>query len=221
MDKLIIGQPALIVIDVQRGGEASTEESGIPHMAGFEERVRRTRAVVDAARAARVPIVFFQEVHRRDHVDFGRELDGSEGVHCLEGAYHTELVDELRPSGEREYFIAKRRYSCFFGTELLILLRGLKADSLILTGSLTDVCVHYTFVDGHQHDYYMRVVSDCVGGSTEARHAASLDAMQYLQRDALCTSEEMIAALSGFGAKAGPRAPAHEERGEAQRLRAV
>ena len=77
----------------------------------------------------------------------------------------------------------------------LILLRGLRADTLILTGELTDVCVHYTFVDAHQHDYYTRVVTDCVGGSTRARHEASLDAMRYLQRDALCTSEEIVAAL--------------------------
>ena len=115
MGKLITGQPVLIVIDMQRGGGMPVEASGIPTMAGFDERVRRIRAVVDAARAAQVPIVFFQEVHRPDHVDFGRELDGTEGVHCIEGERDTELVDELRPAGEQEYLISKRRYSCFFG----------------------------------------------------------------------------------------------------------
>lgn len=195
MGKLLAGQPVLIVIDMQRGGGMPVEESGIPTMAGFDERVRRIRAVVDAARAAHVPVIFFAEVHRPDYVDFGRELDGTEGVHCIEGAYDTELVEELRPTAPREYVIAKRRYSCFFGTDLLILLRGLKADTLLLTGELTDVCVHYTFVDGHQHDYRVRVLADCVGGSSEVRHAASLDAMQYLQRDALCTSDQVIAEL--------------------------
>ena len=56
-----------------------------------------------------MPIVFFQEAHRRDLVDFGRELDGAEGIHLLEGNPGTDIAD-------------------------------------------TDVCVHYTFVDGHQHD---------------------------------------------------------------------
>lgn len=194
MPGLLVGRPALIVIDMQRGGGMPFEQSGIPTMSGFSDRVRRIGAVVAAARRARLPVIFFAERHRRDKVDFGRELDGDEDVHCLEGAVDSELVDELRPRKD-EYLIVKRRYSCFFGTDLEILLRGLKAQTLILTGELTDVCVHYTFVDGHQHDYYMRVVTDCVGGSTEARHAASLDAMRYLQRRALCSSAEIITAI--------------------------
>lgn len=194
MSGLIVGNPALIVIDMQRGGGMPFAESGIPTMSGFTDRVRAIGKVAAAARRARLPVIFFAEQHRRDRVDFGRELDGDEDVHCLEGAVDTELVDELRPR-KGEYFIAKRRYSCFFGTDLEILLKGLKAQTLILTGELTDVCVHYTFVDGHQHDYHMRVVIDCVGGSTEARHAASLDAMRYLQNRALCTSAEIIAAM--------------------------
>ena len=70
----------------------------------------------------------------------------------------------MRPD---DYFIRKRRYSCFFGTDLEILLKGLKAQTLFLIGGMTDVCVHYTFVDGHQHDYYCRVVEDCVGGTSD------------------------------------------------------
>ena len=87
----------------------------------------------------------------------------------------------MRPD---DYFIRKRRYSCFFGTELEILLKGLKADTLILIGGHTDVCVHYTFVDGHQHDYFMRVVEDVVAGSSRAAHDAALNAMEYLQTGA-------------------------------------
>ena len=195
MSKLMVGNPVLIVIDMQRGGGMPYEQSGIPTMAGFEDRVRRIRTVVDASRKAKLPIVFFAELHRRSRVDFGRELDGDESIHCLEGERDSELVDELKPEGDNEYLIGKRRYSCFFGTDLEILLKGLKAETVILTGELTDVCVHYTFVDGHQHDYRMRVVTDCVGGSTKKRHEASLDAMRYLQRDALTTSGEIITAI--------------------------
>ncbi len=202
MGNLIVGNPVLIVIDMQNGGGMPLEASGIPTMPGFDDRVGRIRRVVDVAREIGVPVVFFQEVHRPDHVDFGRELDGSEGVHCIEGAEDTQLDNRLRPRDE-EYLITKRRYSCFFGTDLEILLKGLKAETLILTGELTDVCVHYTFVDAHQHDYFTRVVTDCVGGSTSARHDASLDAMQYLQRDALCSSEEVLTAFRSLASLAG------------------
>jgi nicotinamidase-related amidase len=194
MEDLIVGRPVLLVIDMQQDGYLPTSESGIPHMPGFAARVARTVELVDAARAAGVPVVFFQEVHRPDMVDFGRELDGEEGVHCLEGAPGTQLVPELLPQSG-DYFIPKRRYSCFFGTDLEVLLRGLRAETLLLTGGLTDVCVHYTFAEAHQRDFYVRVIEDCVGGSTQARHDASLDAMAYLQRRARCTSEDVKQAL--------------------------
>jgi nicotinamidase-related amidase len=86
----------------------------------------------------------------------------------------------------------KRRYSCFFGTELEILLKGLRVQTLILIGGLTDVCVHYTFADAHQHDYYTRVVEDCVGGSSEAAHDGALAAMEYLQAGARRTTAEIL-----------------------------
>ena len=55
-----------------------------------------------------------------------------------------------------DYFVRKRRYSAFFGTDLETLLKGLGVDTLVLIGGLTDVCVHYTFVDGHRHDYFVK-----------------------------------------------------------------
>jgi nicotinamidase-related amidase len=171
---------------------------GIAHMEGAEARVERAERLVAAARAACVPIVFFQEVHRPSGVDFGRELDGAEDRHCIDGAPGTDLWPTLQPdlaADDREFHIVKRRYSGFIGTEFEIVLRGLGVQTLILIGGLTDVCVHYTFADAHQRDFYVRVVDDCVGGSSVARHEASLDAMEYLQAGARRTTDEVIAAF--------------------------
>jgi nicotinamidase-related amidase len=90
---------------------------------------------------------------------------------------------------------SKRRYSAFFGTELEILLRAYDAQTLILFGGLTDVCIHYTAVDAHQHDYHVRVASDAVGGSSQAAHDAALAAIEYLQRDALACTDDLLDAL--------------------------
>ena len=84
----------------------------------------------------------------------------------------------------------------FIGTDFEIVLSGLRASTLILIGGLTDVCVHYTFADAHQRDFYVRVVTDCVGGSSTYRHDAALDAMEYLQAGAMRTTEEIITAFS-------------------------
>jgi nicotinamidase-related amidase len=191
---MIVGAPVLVVVDFQKGSLIADGEVGIPMMEGHSDRIVIAERIVAAARAAAIPIVFLQEVHRRSLIDFGRELDGAEGIHLLEGDDETELVDSLRPQAD-ELHIVKRRYSGFIGTDLEIVLRAVRAETLILIGGLTDVCVHYTFADAHQRDFYVRVVTDCVGGSSLTRHTASLDAMEYLQAGSNRTSAEVIAAF--------------------------
>jgi len=188
----IVGNPVLIVVDIQGGaGQTPPEDGGIPIlMTGREERRPRVRRLIDRCRDAGIPVVWIQEVHKRSLVDMGRELDGAEGPHCIEGDDDTEIAAWLDPQPE-EFVIRKRRYSAFFGTELEIVLKAYKADTVLLVGGLTDVCIHYTAVDAHQHDYRARVITDCVAGSTQQAHDNALAAIHYLQRDALVTADDV------------------------------
>ena len=194
---LIEGRAALIVIDIQCSTFAAIpdEKRSIAHMPDYAGRMARTKGVIDKAREVGIPVIFIQEIHRADLVDMGRETDGDEDVHCLDNNPLTDLAVEQLGILPNDYKIQKRRYSAFYGTELEILLKGLKAETLILTGGLTDVCVHYTFVDGHQGDYFCRVVEDCVAGSSLAAHQASLNAMEYLQHGAIRSIDAVLAAM--------------------------
>jgi nicotinamidase-related amidase len=206
--KLIEGQPVMLAIDIQ-GSERPAGDLGaaIPTMADYAQRMGRAAALIRAARESAIPIIFFQEIHRPDLVDIGRELDGAEDIHDIEGQAGTEISAELVDLRPEDIVIQKRRYSCFFGTDLEILLKGLKADTLIMVGALTDVCVHYTFVDGHQRDYFCRVAEDCVCGSSEAAHECALRAMEYLQAGARRTSDEIRRAFAEFAREAGRKSP--------------
>ena len=148
------------------------------------------KRVLDVFRKKGLPVIQIKELHRENMVDFGRELDGSEGVHCIESSPYSDYAKLTYPI-KGEYLISKRRYSAFFGTDLEILLKGLKVDTLYMIGGLTDVCIHYTAVDAHQHDYHIRVVTDAVAGSSEEAHRYALKAIQYLQRDALMTVKDI------------------------------
>lgn len=199
---LIEGKAALIVIDIQKSTFAPIpdDERSIAHMPDYADRMARTKIAIDRAREVDIPVIFIQEIHRADLVDMGRETDGDEDIHCLDSNPLTALAEDelgIRPD---DYKIQKRRYSAFYGTDLEILLRGLKVDTLLLTGGLTDVCVHYTFVDGHQGDYFCRVIEDCVAGSSLAAHQASLNAMEYLQHGAIRSLDEVLAAMDGKAA---------------------
>ncbi|MEP0941506.1 MAG: cysteine hydrolase [Rhizobiaceae bacterium] len=193
---LIEGRAALIVIDIQ----ASTfiDDSAvrsIDNMPGYKDCMLRARTAIDKARECDIPVVFIQEVHRPNLIDFGRELDGDEDIHCLEDDPRTNIAVKEMDFRSDDYLIRKRRYSAFFGTDFEILLRGLKVDTLLLCGGLTDVCVHYTFADGHQSDYFCRVIEDCVAGSSLEAHEASLRAMEYLQTGARRKLDEVLQAM--------------------------
>jgi nicotinamidase-related amidase len=185
----IVGNPALLIIDAQKG--FLSDPNGPAPVYDAWTAVDKIGLVLNAARKAKIPVIYSQEMHRKHLVDFGRELDGFEGVHCLEGTEAIEIVDELKPI-DGEYLIPKRRYSCFFGTDLNILLKGLNVQSLLVCGFLTDVCVHYTCADAHQHDYYVKVLYDCVRGSSLESHDATLKAIKYLQTASEFSADEFI-----------------------------
>ncbi|BAU05321.1 cysteine hydrolase [Fischerella major NIES-592] len=186
---LDLKRTALISIDFQ----TYVFTGGSLAIVGAAEVLPKAKQVLVAARQAKLPIIHTQEVHRKQMVDFGRELDGAEQVHCLETWPGTEIYKELTPM-EGEFVIVKRRYSCFFSTDLEILLRGLKVDTLVFMGTMTNVCVHYTAVDAHQRDYYFHVIADCCAGSDWEAHWSALKAMEYLQAGACISHTDFLKA---------------------------
>ena len=182
---------ALLVIDIQ-------QEDFLDMLKILKKRRRPPRwdtilkgkRVLDVFHKKELPVIQVKEVHREDMVDFGRELDGSEGVHCIETSPYSDYAKLTYPI-KGQYLISKRRYSAFFATDLEILLKGLKVDTLYMIGGLTEVCIHYTAVDAHQHDYRIRVMTDAVAGSSVEAHRYALKAIHYLQRDALVTTADI------------------------------
>jgi biuret amidohydrolase len=178
-----LGRQALLIIDMQHD---FVDPDGVVPCIGAPQIVSRVRQLVTEAHSVGIPCIFTQEVHRAQKVDFGRELDGDEPLHCVEGSKGAEIVEELTPS-KLDYVIRKRRYSAFFGTDLQILLNGLKVDTLYITGAATDVCVYLTTMDAHQWDFKVRVPEDCVAGTSEEAHKAALAAIERLQKGAVVT----------------------------------
>lgn len=200
----IVGNPVIVVVDINESAfwdydDCEDEEVGIPIMDGLKENMENAAKVVQAGRDVGIPIVFIHEVHRQSGIDFGRELDGAEDVHCVEEEGHPDLPRENLKMTEADPVVFKRRYSAFFGTDLEIVLNHYKAETLILVGMLTDVCIHFTFVDAHQKDYYCRTISDaCCGSSIEA-HNAAFNSMNYLQGNSVVSTIKIIEVFKDYG----------------------
>jgi nicotinamidase-related amidase len=195
---MIKGKAGVIVIDMQKG---ILDQSVQWYKKEDEEVIRRGRVLLDYCREIGIPIIYLQEVHRESMIDFGRELDGDEDVHCREDNPYTAVAEEALGRLPSEPLIVKRRYSGFLYTELEVVLSGLglhPGDTLILFGGFADVCVHYTFVDAHQRDYRLRVVTDLLTASTKRAQESAIEAMRYLQHEAPCTMEQLMEELREY-----------------------
>lgn len=205
MTELLHGRAALVVVDMQHD---FVDEGAGCYAPGSERIVPRIARLVKATRAAGVPVIFTQEAHRPGGVDAGREADAGAGAgypaggpdspvpsHCVEGTAGIEIVEELAPTPE-DFRISKRRYSCFFGTDLDLLLRNLGVETLLVTGLDSNVCVLWTAGEAFQRDYHVRIVEDCVAGSNPEEHEAALLIMRGLVSGGRSVvSEDVITAL--------------------------
>lgn len=178
---------ALLLVDVQDSKVPVSVYEGEYQQKRREFYHENVKKVTEYFRAlGNVPIIHIIELHRDDLVDFGRELDGAEGIHCLEkDSFFWEGAAPI----EGEYVVPKRRYSAFFGTDLEILLRGLKVEHLYICGGMTDICVHYTTVDAHQNNYHVHVFKEACGthGPEDVAQAA-LDSIEYLQTGSIIST---------------------------------
>ncbi len=170
------GKKAILVIDMQR----DFIDQGAPiECPGGREIIPSIQQLLNLARQKGLPVIYTQEAHRAQGVDFGRELDGEEPVHCVEGTPGVEIVPDLAPQ-PGDFLIVKRRYSAFFATDMDILLRGLGVDTLVLTGAATDVCVRATAQDAQQLNYWVIVPEECVAGTSVEQHRAALRNIAYI-----------------------------------------
>src|SRR5579862_5828535 len=109
------------------------------------------------ARASGVPVIYCNDSHLRG-VDAELKLHPD---HAIRGTWGAEITPALA-STPADFVVAKRRYSAFFGTELLALLIELRVTSLIITGVATDGCVQHTAADAFFNGYGLTVLTDCV-----------------------------------------------------------
>lgn len=196
MVRMIEGKAALIVIDVQYdflpGG-------AVPSVDGFEI-IPPINRLTEAGRKAGIPVIFTQEFHRKSKVDFGREKDGAEPDHCLEGTRGVDIAKELTIAPD-DYVIQKPRYDIFLGTGMEYLLNGLgvkPGDTLIMAGLVTNVCIHYSAASAHQRDFRIRVIDEGCAGTSLEEHNCSMTAIEYLQAGARVKLEEMLDAIGKY-----------------------
>lgn len=72
------------------------------------------------------------------------------------------VIKELQGFLTGKNFIAKTRYSGFYGTDLEKVLEDMNPEKVVVVGVCTDICVHYTVADLRNRGYEVTVPQDCV-----------------------------------------------------------
>jgi biuret amidohydrolase len=196
MIDLIVGRPALLVIDMQHD---FVDPGAGCYNVGAEHTVPLVAASIAAMKEANQPVIWTMEAHRPSGIDGGLENspDCTFEPHTIEGTRGIEVVPEIAP-GADDLVVRKRRYNCFLGTELDLLLKALCVETLLVVGVSSDVCVHWTVGEAFQRDFHVRVLEDCVAGTSLEDHEASLLIMRNLVSGGVrFTSTDVRPALAG------------------------
>lgn len=170
---------ALLIIDMQNDFVLP----GAPlRVAGAQATVPVIRRLLERARAEGWLVVHVIREHRRDgsDVEAGRAPLFAEGPGvCVPGTDGARIIDELAPL-PHEIVLRKRRFSAFFHTELDMVLRRLRAETLLIAGTQYPNCVRGTAVDAMSLDYRPIVVTDACSAQSEDVAAANIRDMKNM-----------------------------------------
>jgi nicotinamidase-related amidase len=110
-----------------------------------------------------------------------------------------ELVDPLAGFVPPSVVIDKTRYSAFWGSSLQATLTGLAADTLIISGAETDVCVLSTIMSAVDHGFRVVVSGDGVCSSSDRCHDAlmTLYHQRFSEQIEIADTETVLASWTG------------------------
>ena len=198
---------ALLVVDMQRGFVDAGQAMEVPPA---REVVPVIRALVQAFRARALPVVFTEFTYSPSVPLLVGELHpehrpappgaprgfGMPSSACLEGDASARTIEALAPL-PHELVVRKRWYDGFAGTELDGALRAQAITSLVITGTMTDICVLSTVVGAFNHEYRISVVEDGVATLWPDIQRATLDIIgRAFGR--VVSSKEVLDTISAF-----------------------
>lgn len=174
---------ALIVVDMQNDFVRKGAPLEVPDA---RTTIAVHRRLIEAARVRGMPVIYTKFLshleyyllwewspqcrpptkccwkgHVRRYDDVGRELECS------------DVIDEIYPEAA-DPIIEKYGYGAFHDTSLAPMLRDLGIQSLIVSGTVTQICVEETAREAFHHGFRTTLVADAVSSYAPDLHAATL-----------------------------------------------
>lgn len=156
--ELIPHRTALVNVDMQNAFVEGTPLSA-PHGPSVIAPINRLAA---ACRDAGMMVIHTVHVTRPDESNLGTMGQLVEPVgagYIRKGTKTAELHLDIEVA-ERDIILEKPRYGSFTGTDLDLILRSNRIDSIIITGICTNICCETTAREAGMRDYKVFFTSD-------------------------------------------------------------
>ncbi|NKB89267.1 MAG: isochorismatase family protein [Acidobacteria bacterium] len=181
---------ALIVVDMQNDFVRLDGALPIEDAAGTIGAIEQLR---NFARRESIPVFYTQDSHYAGDPEFAIW-----GEHCCVGTDGWEIVQELAPDEALDDRVFRKdRYDGFFGTNLDTTLRQRGIDTLIICGTVANICVLYTAASAAIRWYHVILPVDAVSAITEFDLQLTIRQVGWLfqgtitRSSALCATESV------------------------------
>lgn len=162
---------ALVVVDMQND---FVKEGGTLLVPDAEGTIPNIKSLLGLARESRMKVVFTQDTHTDGDPEWEIWPE-----HAREGTWGWQIVDELSPK-EDETVIRKVRYDAFYATHLDHFLRLWGVDTLLICGTVANICVHYTAASAALRWYDVMIPKDATSALDPFDLEASLRQTSFL-----------------------------------------
>ena len=203
---------AHVVVDLQNGFMAPGAVAEIPTAREIVPNVNRISA---ALRDAGGLVVYIQNTFDTEAVATWRSYfdyfcTAERRAAMIEAFTPGHVQHEVWPGLDllpSDLKVRKRRFGAFVGgaSDLDGILRTRGIDTVIITGTATNVCCESTARDAMMLDYKVFFVADGNATHTDAEHNATLTAMANIFAD-VSTTDEVVALIEAAGQKSIPQA---------------
>lgn len=182
--KLKMENPALLIVDMQNDFVRQGAPLEVPDA---RRTIEPNRLLIAAFRERALPVVYTKFIttpyrsliwnwspecepdvkccwkgHQRPYED------SNEAIEC------TDIIREIYPETS-DLIVEKFGYGAFHGTSLADSLHSLDVSSVVVTGTVTQICVEETAREAFHHGFRTTLVEDAVSSFAPNLHAATLE----------------------------------------------
>lgn len=170
---------AVVVVDMQND---FAKPEGKLYVPATQEIIEPIARLLTRAREAGAMVIYTQDVHGQQDPEYQIW-----GEHVRAGTWGAEIIEELAPQPGDEV-VQKPRYDAFYASRMEDVLHSRpEVNTLIITGTVTNICVLHTAGSAALRWYKVVVPKDAVAALSEFDQEAALHQIDFLYKGTITT----------------------------------